>query len=93
MRLTAFWVSRCADYAALVVDVWLFMVLPTVFALTKSILPISQGQLPYPAHEVAPSSGHDTRVVPMPHPSSSLVCIVVVFQVGWHARHPRHCLR
>ncbi|CAL5225244.1 g8034 [Coccomyxa viridis] len=35
---------RCADYVALLVDVWLFMVLPTVFALTKSILPISQGE-------------------------------------------------
>jgi hypothetical protein len=28
---------------ALLVDVWLFMVVPTVFALTKSVLPISQG--------------------------------------------------
>ncbi len=28
---------------ALLVDVWLFMVLPTVYALTKSVLPISQG--------------------------------------------------
>jgi hypothetical protein len=38
-------VSRSVDYVALVVDVWLFMVIPTVFALTKSILPISQGTL------------------------------------------------
>ena len=27
----------------LAVDVWLFMVLPTVFALTKSVLPFGQG--------------------------------------------------
>ena len=38
------WSCRSADYAALLVDVWVFMVLPTVFALTKSILPISQGE-------------------------------------------------
>jgi hypothetical protein len=37
------YLHRSADYAALLVDVWVFMVLPTVFALTKSILPISQG--------------------------------------------------
>ena len=37
---------RSVDYVALLVDVWLFMVLPTVFALTKSILPISQGEAP-----------------------------------------------
>ena len=39
---------RSVDYVALLVDVWLFMVLPTVFALTKSILPISQGEAPLP---------------------------------------------
>jgi hypothetical protein len=31
------------DYVTLAVDVWLFMVLPTVFALTKSVLPFGQG--------------------------------------------------
>ena len=35
--------SRSVDYVTLAVDVWLFMVLPTVYALTKSVLPISQG--------------------------------------------------
>ena len=34
---------RSVDYVTLAVDVWLFMVLPTVYALTKSVLPISQG--------------------------------------------------
>lgn len=43
--LQVYGIPRCADYAALAVDVWVFMVLPTVFALTKSILPISQGEL------------------------------------------------
>ncbi|BDA40466.1 hypothetical protein COCOBI_01-1190 [Coccomyxa sp. Obi] len=35
---------RSIEYVALLVDVWLFMVLPTVYALTKSVLPISQGE-------------------------------------------------
>ncbi|KAK9843528.1 hypothetical protein WJX81_007436 [Elliptochloris bilobata] len=35
---------RSVDYVTLAVDVWLFMVLPTVYALTKSVLPISQGE-------------------------------------------------
>lgn len=35
--------GRSVDYVTLAVDVWLFMVLPTVYALTKSVLPISQG--------------------------------------------------
>ena len=43
---------RSVDYVALLVDVWLFMVLPTVFALTKSILPISQGGAPSPPSSV-----------------------------------------
>ena len=45
-HLSSTWACRSADYVALVVDVWVFMVLPTVFALTKSILPISQGEPP-----------------------------------------------
>lgn len=36
---------RSVDYVTLAVDVWLFMVLPTVYALTKSVLPISQGTI------------------------------------------------
>ncbi len=35
---------RSIEYVALLVDVWLFMVLPTVYALSKSVLPISQGE-------------------------------------------------
>ena len=42
---------------ALVVDVWVFMVLPTVFALTKSILPISQGELPIDMPHHRPLAG------------------------------------
>ncbi len=41
---------RSIEYVALLVDVWLFMVLPTVFALTKSVLPISQGARLHPTY-------------------------------------------
>ena len=41
--MVGLFIARSVDYVALLVDVWLFMVLPTVFALTKSILPVSQG--------------------------------------------------
>lgn len=42
--------GRSVDYITLAVDVWLFMVLPTVYALTKSVLPISQGTQPWSLH-------------------------------------------
>ncbi len=49
---------------ALVVDVWVFMVLPTVFALTKSILPISQGELPIDMPHHRPLAGCLTPRLP-----------------------------
>lgn len=47
---------RSIEYVALLVDVWLFMVLPTVYALTKSVLPISQGARLHPTHYQKASS-------------------------------------